>query len=331
MQDKVTEMLIDPYGRTIDYLRISVTDRCNLSCRYCMPVHGIVNRARQELLSFEEILNIAEAASEAGIKNIRLTGGEPLMRKGLAGLVASLARIEGIEDISMTTNGILLKDHASALRKAGLKRLNISLDSLRHERYRWITRKGNLKDVLDGIDKAFDAGFSLIKINVLLLDETTVSEIPDFLRLGLENRLHVRFLEFMPIGPFCKTRNFISAKKVLEIADKFGDVQDAAGYENGPARVYRLARALGTFGIISPISDKFCASCNRLRLTSDGFLKSCLCSEVKVDLRSPLRDGAGRKELIKLIRSAVQMKPKEHFMDGPVIRPPERSMCQIGG
>ncbi len=324
-------MLIDPYGRTIDYLRISVTDRCNLRCRYCMPIHGIVNRACQELLSFEEILNIAKAASEAGIKNIRLTGGEPLIRKGLTGLVASLAKIEGIEDISMTTNGILLKDHAAALKSAGLKRLNISLDSLRPERYRWITRKGNLRDVLKGIDKAFDAGFSLIKINVLLLDEITLSEIPDFLRLGLENRIHVRFLEFMPIGPFYKTRNFISAKEVLKIADRFGDVEETAGYGNGPARVYRLARALGTFGIISPISDKFCAGCNRLRLTSDGFLKSCLYSEIKVPLRGPLRNGAAKEKLIKLIRSAVRMKPKEHFMDEPAIRPLERSMCQIGG
>lgn len=296
-----------------------------------MPARGIASRPREELLSFEEIIKIVKAAARLGIENIRLTGGEPLMRKGLAGLVASLNKIDGIKDISLTTNGVLLKEHARSLREAGLKRLNVSLDSLKPDRYQWITRKGYLDDILEGINEAFDVGFSLIKINVLLLDEATRCEIPDFLRLTLENPIHVRFLEFMPVSFFHTTGEFIYGKEVLEAAKKFGDMEETDVFGNGPAKAYKFKRALGTFGVINPISDKFCASCNRLRLTSDGFLKSCLHSDIKVDLRGHLRKGADEKELIGLIRSAARIKPREHSMDGPVARPLEYSMCQIGG
>ncbi len=324
-------MLIDTYGRKIDYLRISVTDRCNLRCRYCMPRHGIISRSRRELLSFEEIVSIVKASARSGIENIRLTGGEPLVRRDLPELVASLDKICGIKDISLTTNGILLKERAGELRKAGLKRLNVSLDSLTEERYRWITRRGKLDDVLEGIDEAFNVGFSLIKINVLLLDDLTRSEIQNFLALSIEDPMHVRFLEFMPIGSFYKIRKFISGKEVLEIARRFGDVEEAANYGNGPARAYRFKNSIGTFGIITPVSDKFCFGCNRLRLTSDGFLKSCLHSDVKVNLRDPLRKGADREELSELIKSAVRMKPREHSMNERVTKSLEHSMCQIGG
>lgn len=324
-------MLVDPYGRRINYLRISVTDKCNLRCRYCMPGRGITSRPRQELLSFEEIVTIVKAAVQLGIENIRVTGGEPLIRKELANLISSLNKIAGIKDISLTTNGILLREYAVELKRAGLKRLNISLDSLIKDRYKWITRKGNLSDALRGIKAAFKAGFSPIKINVLLLDEMSIHEIPDFLRLTIEDPFHIRFLEFMPIGSFYKMNKFISGKEVLEIARTFCEVEEAGIYGNGPAKVYRFKRSLGTFGIIAPLSDKFCADCNRLRLTSDGSLKVCLHSHKVMNLRDYLRSGISEEGLIKLIKLALNMKPKEHFLDKPVTRPLEYSMCQVGG
>ncbi len=324
-------MLIDSYGRKIDYLRISVTDRCNLRCRYCMPSHGIINRPRRELLSFEEIVTIVKAGVQLGIENIRLTGGEPLIRKGLAGLISSLNNISGIKDISLTTNGILLKEHAAGLKRAGLKRLNISLDTLQQDRYKWITRGGDLRGVLEGIEEAFKLDFSLLKINVLLLDEGSRLEIPDFLRWTIEKYIHIRFLEFMPINSFYKTRKFISANEVLEIAERCGDIEEVYVYGNGPAKSYRFKNSLGTFGIINPISDKFCAHCNRLRLTSTGCLKPCLHSGESVNLRQHLRIGISEAGLIEAIRFALTSKPKEHFLDKSQMQSLEYSMCQIGG
>lgn len=324
-------MLVDSYGRKINYLRISVTDKCNLRCCYCMPGCGIISRSRQEILSFEEIVTIVKAAVKLGIENIRLTGGEPLVRKELVNLISSLNKIVGIKDISLTTNGILLRENAVELKKAGLKRLNISLDSLRQDRYRWLTRGGDLADVLEGIKQASKLEFSLIKINVLLLDEMSRLEIPDFLRLTCENSFHIRFLEFMPMGSFYKMGKFICGKEVLEIARRFCDIEEANIYGNGPAKVYKFKNALGTFGIITPVSDKFCARCNRLRLTSNGFLKVCLHSDTKVNLRDHLRRGVSEEGLIQLIKLAVNMKPKEHFLDKHVTKPLEYSMCQIGG
>lgn len=342
-------MLKDSYARIIDYLRISVTDRCNLRCRYCMPACGIIHQPHQELLSFEEIIEIVNLVVQLGIDKIRLTGGEPLVRKELVNLISSLSKIDSLKDISLTTNGILLKEYALGLKKAGLKRVNISLDSLRSDRYRWITRGGNLEDVLKGISEALKVGFSPLKINVLLL-EINKDEIPDFLRLTIENPLHVRFLEFMPVNPaplkrcgvnpLYKMGNFISAHLVMEIARHFYTVEEAriypasidrcGVYGNGPARVYKFKNSWGTFGIISPISDKFCFRCNRLRLTCDGFLKACLHADLKVNLRDALRK-RDKEGLIGLIKSAVYMKPREHSLDKSVAKSLEYSMCQIGG
>lgn len=324
-------MLIDKYNRKIDYLRISVTDRCNLRCIYCMPSYGIVNKAHQELLSFEEIVEIVKAAVHLGIDKIRLTGGEPLVRKNLVNLISLLSNIEGINDISMTTNGILLKEYAAELKKAGLKRLNISLDSLRQDRYKFITRQGRLEDVLEGIRKSQELGFSPLKINCLLLDDINKDEIADFLRLTIENPVCVRFLEFMPVNSFYRPERFIPCSFVLEIAKRFCEIEKVEILGNGSAMVYRFKHALGSFGIICPISNKFCATCSRLRLTSDGFLKVCLHSDLKVDLRDPLRNDANKDELIALIKTAVDTKPKEHSLDQNASSIDEFSMCQIGG
>ena len=325
------DKLTDKFGREITYLRISVTDRCNLRCIYCMPDCGIVSKSHEELLSLEEILKIAKTAASLGIDKIRLTGGEPLVRKNLVGLVGSLNDIDGIKDISMTTNGILLKEYAAGLKKAGLRRLNISLDSLKDDRYRRITRCGILGDVLDGIEKAIEAGFSPIKINVLLLDDITKDEIAYFLRLTIENSISVRFLEFMPVNSFYNAENFVSSRIVMDIATKFGRIEETAILGDGPAKVYKFENALGAFGLISPMSDKFCGNCNRLRLTSDGFLKACLHSDLKVDLRTPLRNGIDADGIARLIKLAVAIKPKEHSLGRSAPLGREFSMCQIGG
>ncbi|MCM8778532.1 MAG: GTP 3',8-cyclase MoaA [Candidatus Omnitrophica bacterium] len=325
-------MLVDAYNRKIDYLRISVTDRCNLRCIYCMPETGIINKPHEELLSFEEIVEIVKAAVELGIDKIRLTGGEPLVRKGLVNLISSLNKIEGIKDISLTTNGILLKEYAFSLKEAGLKRLNISLNSLKPERYRSITRKGRLEDVLEAIKVSLRAGFSPLKTNFLLLSGINEDEILDFLRITLENPLCVRFLEFMPVNSFYQQKDSILAGKILEIAKRFGEIEETEVFGFGPAKTFKFKNALGSFGIISPLSDKFCGNCNRLRLTSDGFLKVCLHSDIGVNLKGSLRRGVNQREIINLIRRAVYLKPKEHSLDRKGIQTQEEfSMCQIGG
>lgn len=323
-------MLKDSYGRKIDYLRISVTDRCNLRCTYCMPQEGIIHKPHKELLTFEELIKIVEAGISLGINKIRLTGGEPLVRKDITDLVKSLSRIKEIEDISMTTNGVLLKDYAWELKKAGLKRINISLDTLSKTRYNFISRGGDLEDVLEGIRLSIKVGFSPIKINVLLLDNIQ-DEASDFLRLTLENPLHIRFLEFMPINSFYKRDDFIQASVVIDIAKRISQIEETIILGHGPAKVYKFKNALGSFGIITPMSNKFCFSCNRLRLTSDGFLKVCLHSDLKINLREPLRNGADREGLIRLIKLAVELKPKEHSLDKEPNLFSEYSMCQIGG
>ena len=326
-------MLIDSFNRKIDYLRISVTDRCNLRCVYCMPECGIINKSHDQLLTFEEITRIVGVAASEGITKIRLTGGEPLVRKDVINLIASLSAIKQIEDISMTTNGVLLERYALELKKAGIKRLNISLDSLNDARYQSITRFGDLKSVKAGIEKAIVAGFSLIKINVLLLSGIGEDEIVDFIKLTKESLVHVRFLELMPVGnhKFYKNDCFITCEDVMEICRKFGIIEEASVYGNGPARDFRFKESVGTFGFIAPLTHKFCATCNRLRLTSDGFLKGCLHSDLKVNLKGPLRRGISNKELTYLIESAVNTKPQEHTLDKNTLKSSEYLMCQIGG
>lgn len=293
-----------------------------------------MHKPHAELLSFEEIIEIVKAGVELGIDKVRLTGGEPLVRKGLVDLVRLLNAIAGIKDISLTTNGILLKEYAAELKRAGLKRLNVSLDTLRQGRYSVITRQGRLEDVLDGIKKSLEVGFSPLKINVLLLDDIDKDELRDFLRLTLENPVCVRFLEFMPVNSFYKAKNFVSGQLVMETARKLfalSSIEPAENLGNGPAEVYKFKHALGSFGLISPLSNKFCSACNRLRLTSDGFLRPCLHSGLKVNLRQALRKGVAKEELIKLIRLAAEIKPREHHLDKNSNLASDFSMCQIGG
>ncbi|CAI6057278.1 GTP 3',8-cyclase 2 [Paenibacillus sp. JJ-100] len=329
--------LVDPFGRVHDYLRISVTDRCNLRCVYCMPEEGMQFEPTERILSFEEITSIVQALAPLGIRKIRLTGGEPLVRKGLDQLVGMLSAIPGIEDIALTTNGIYLAAHAEMLKDAGLTRVNISFDSLKPERFAYITRGGNLHRVLEGIKASQKAGFQPIKLNVVLMKGVNDDEVNDFLRLTLDDPIDIRFIEYMPIGD-CGDgwkSGYLSLEHVLKTCgDKWKFERCSNVYGNGPADSYRIVGAAGTFGLIHPVSNHFCGSCNRLRLTADGNIKPCLYWSDEYNVR-PL---VGNDQAVQdLFYKALGSKPETHDMGkalkGQLINgtPTLRHMSQIGG
>lgn len=322
--------LSDFFNRPINYLRISVTDRCNLRCVYCMPLEGVAPLPHGEILSYEEICLVARAASELGISKVRLTGGEPLVRAHLSSLIGMLAEVEGIDDLSLTTNGVLLSRYARELKAAGLKRVNISLDSLQPDRFKQITRIGKLEDTLLGIEAVRAAGLQPIKINMVVMGGVNDDEIADFAHLTRENGWHVRFIEFMPIGGQEQEGKFVPISEIIERIESLGILEPHSLDGNGPARYFHLPHAKGTIGFISPVSEHFCFKCNRLRLTAEGKLRSCLLADEEIDLREPLRYGASADELKRLIEQATEAKPEGHKLDsGTTAR--SRSMCQIGG
>ena len=322
--------LLDPFGRSINYLRISVTDRCNLRCIYCMPPEGVPQMSHSEILSYEEIRTVVRAAAELGINKIRLTGGEPLVRAELPKLIKMLSRIEGIQELSLTTNGTLLKNYALELRQAGLSRINLSLDTLKPDRFRYITRLGRLKDVLEGISAAKKAGFDPIKINAVVMQGINDDEILDFARMTCEEGCHVRFIELMPFKGMAEFVPSVEVRQRISLLGKLEPCPSITG--NGPARYYRLAGAKGTIGFISPLTElPFCSRCNRIRLTPDGRLRPCLLGEDEIDLKMPLRNNASTEELRRLILKAVASKPEHHHLEGGNVRPVKRKMSQIGG
>jgi cyclic pyranopterin phosphate synthase len=298
-----------------------------------MPPWGVPSRRHEEILRYEEVEKVVRAASSLGISKVRLTGGEPLVRKGILDLVHRLANIQGIDDLAMTTNGTLLARWAYDLKEAGLKRVNVSLDTLRPERFRRITRLGNLNDVLEGIEAARRAGLTPIKINTVVIKGMNEDEVVDFARLTLDGDWHIRFIELMPIGKQPLSDScFVSAGEVRSrIESALGKLEPAKmGVGGGPARYYRLRGGKGTVGFITPISEHFCYRCNRLRLTADGKLRPCLLSDYEIDLRSPLRRGAGIDEIRNLIVEGIESKPRRHRLS-EMIRPSERAMSEIGG
>jgi len=320
--------LFDSFGRRINYLRISVTDRCNLRCIYCMPPEGVPWIPHSNLLSYEEISTIVQMAAALGINKIRLTGGEPLIRPGLPNLVEMLSRIEGINEIAMTTNGTLLQEYALVLKRAGLRRINISLDTLKADRFRYITRLGELKDTLKGIEAAREANLEPVKINVVVMRGINDDEVLDFAKLTREKGWHIRFIELMP---FANVTEFVPSREIRQSIVSLGMLEPCSPITgNGPTRSYRLPGAKGTIGFISPLSEPFCSACNRLRLTSDGQLCPCLLSDGGIDLKGPLRNNATAQELKNLILKAVASKPKQHHLaDGTVLV--KHNMSQIGG
>ncbi len=333
----MTTKLADSFGRSINYLRLSVTDKCNLNCFYCKsdPGRCSVENTSEEL-TVEDYRRIGEVAVALGISRIRLTGGEPLLRADIVEIVAAIAGIKGMDDVSLTTNGMLLEKMSEELAAAGLKRVNISLDSLDEINFRQITQGGRLKSTLTGIKCAFNAGLGPVKLNVVLLKGINDHEIERFIRLTIDRDLHVRFIEYMPTaGQQGKWSDyFLDLNRVLEIARGVAPLQEVQGeHGGGPARYYTLQGAVGKIGLISPLSRHFCVSCNRLRVTADGRLKPCLFSDAEVDLRPAL----GNVEQLKVkFREAVALRTDPQFVasnsdERSMQLHEKRSMFQIGG
>jgi len=320
----------DTFHRHIDYLRISVTDRCNLRCIYCMPSEGVKNLPHSDVLRYEEIVTVAQAAAAIGINKLRLTGGEPLVRLGLTDLIKMLSKIKGIDDIALTTNGTLLKQYASALKDAGLKRVNVSLDSLKKDRYQYITRKGKLDEAMDGIEAAKEIGLDPVKINMVVIRGINDDEVTDFAHLSIEKGWHIRFIEPMPFVDNM-TFSFLPISEILERLKIFGPLEPFLSSKgNGPAKYFKFAGSTGTIGFISPLSDCFCSSCNRLRLTVDGMLRPCLMSDRELDLKPVLRNGGTLNDIKLSLLHAVEAKPERHkLVEGQSQK--GRAMCQLGG
>jgi len=319
--------ICDGFQRGISYLRVSVTDRCNLRCVYCMPPDGVALVSHQDILSYEEIMLVVRAAVEMGMDKIRITGGEPLVRAGIVELVRMISAVEGIRDISMTTNGILLDKYAAKLAEAGLQRVNISLDTMKPDRFRQITRTGDLADAIRGLEAAGEAGLNPIKINVVPMQGVNDDEIRDFARMTMEKGWHVRFIELMP---FQGTAGIVPADLLRREIETLGPLEPHYGMTgNGAARYFRLPGAGGTVGFIEPISEPFCSRCNRLRLSANGTLLPCLFSTDGVDVRTPIRRGATLTEVKRLLTDAVAAKPEMHRLaDGCAIH---TRMSGIGG
>lgn len=318
----------DHHGREINYLRISVTDLCNLRCQYCMPEEGIVKKKHKAILSFEEIYQIAKVSAQLGIKKVRITGGEPLVRKDIAVLISQISKISGIEDIAITTNGILLEEYAAALKDAGLKRINISLDTLKADRYETITRGGDINKVMRGIEAARREGLSPIRINVVAIKGFNDDEIADLANLTIENPIDVRFIELMPIGETGRFAlgKYISNEEVMSHIENL----ELTEQEQSVATYYKIKGAKGRVGFITPVSNHFCSRCNRVRITSDGKLKPCLLSSEEVDLKQVL-DEKNDIKLKKVIENAILNKPNRHYLDGKIEDSTHRNMVEIGG
>lgn len=305
----------DQFGRRIRYLRISVTDKCNLRCTYCMPVEGLDWIPKPEVLTYEEIASIVRQMAELGLERVRLTGGEPLVRRDLPRLVQMLAGIPGIDDISLSTNAVLLPRHGQALRDAGVGRVNISLDTLRRDRFEALARRPVrfFDEAMVGIESAESIGFDPIKINCVVLRGLNDDELLDFAAVTVERPWHVRFIELMPVGRNLHlTDRFVSAEEILERVSSVEALNPVSGpLGNGPARYYRFPEAKGTVGVITPLSHNYCEKCNRLRLTADGRLRTCLFGDHEVDLKTPLRETG---TIDAAVRRALAGKPKRHYL-----------------
>lgn len=328
-------VLNDGVGRRVSYLRISVTDRCNLRCRYCTPEDQFPLLDHQDILTYEEILTVVRALVPVGIDKVRLTGGEPLVRKGIEQLVAWINDINGIHDISLTTNGVLLAEKGKDLRDAGLSRINISLDTLKKEKFSYITRRDYFSRVMQGVETALSLGFSPVKINVVAMRGFNDDEIIDFAALAEKLPIHVRFIEYMPIGSGTgwQAGQFISTEEIRRrIEDHYGLLQPIPT-DNcaGPAEVYSLPGGSGRIGFIGALSNHFCDRCNRVRITADGRLRPCLLADIEFDLKTHLRHGADAEAIRALFFQALAKKPKSHGMSCNSVKKCVRLMSSIGG
>lgn len=319
----------DSYERKIDYLRVSVTDRCNLRCFYCMPEEGVEWKDSSEILRYEEMELIIQAAVNAGIRKVRITGGEPLVRKNVVSFIEYISKMPEIEDISMTTNGFYLEDKLPALKAAGLKRVNISLDTLNSTNFEKITGRSGLDKVLAAIELALELGLYPVKVNMVLLKGINEDDALRLASWTKEKDIDVRYIELMPLGGAGK-EYFLPVQVIEERLNSLGKLIDCQEKGNGPALYKKFSGAAGKIGFISPLSNHFCHRCNRMRLTADGKLKPCLISPVEIDIKSILRQGASAEELTEVFKQAVRLKPERHHLNEEIYHG-KRKMSQIGG
>lgn len=332
----------DSHGRVIDYMRISLTDRCNYRCIYCMPADGVTSLCHSDILSLEEIERVVRVAATMGIKRFRLTGGEPLVRKGVVDLVRAIHETPGVDDVSLTTNGVLLPKYAEKLASAGLSRVNISLDTLDPEQFRYITRRGELHEAIDGIDAALATGFDPVKVNAVTV-RSLGQDFLAFAKMTIDRPLHMRFIEYMPVGESAGSHgcgwgreDVIPSEELFDVINERAKAEGlptlvAAGDEKpkgwGPARYFMFPGARGTVGFISPLSRHFCSECNRLRMTADGKIRPCLFSDAEYDMRAALRGDGGDDAIRAVLMEALGAKPDDHHDKVGT----ERGMSQIGG
>lgn len=323
-------MLIDGYGREINYLRISVIDRCNLRCVYCTPEHGIDLLPREDILSYEEMLDFTTASAGLGIKHVRLTGGEPLIRKDFIGFVERLVKIPGLEDVSLTTNAVLLGQYADDLFKAGIRRVNIGIDTFDPAKFKEITRIGEVSGALAGIKKAFEVGMDPVKLNVVVMRGLS-DDLAPFVKMTYDYPVYIRFIEYMPVSNGVAHSSFVSADEITDILRSYGEMEEVeppAGA--GPGRIYhRYKGAKGAVSQISAMSSHFCPECNRLRLTADGKIRLCLFCDEEIDVKPGLRPRFDRIKTEELIKLAVSGKPERYELSGRDKN--GRTMGQIGG
>ncbi len=324
--------LSDSFQRPINYLRISVTDRCNLRCIYCMPTDGVRLFSHGDILTYEEIHEVVLAAAELGINKVRITGGEPLVRSGLPWLIGMLAQIDAIDDISLTTNGTLLGRYAAELKSAGLGRVNVSLDTLKSDRFEFITHGRSLNSVLEGIEAARSVGLNPVKVNVVVMSGINDDELLDFAAKTIGDGWHVRFIELMPVVDDDRAgQQLVLVSDMRKRLESLGALEPCLpSIGNGPAKYFRFPQARGTIGFITPVSEHFCFHCNRLRLTADGKLRPCLLAENEIDLKQPLRSGVSLAGLKQLIEEAIARKPLQHNLAEGYV-PKDRPFSQVGG
>ena len=328
------EQLIDGHGRAIGDVRVSVTDRCNFRCQYCMPAEGLPWLQRDEVLTFEELERLVRLLSEMGVSSVRLTGGEPLVRRDLPQLAGMLAALPMVDDLALTTNGYLLSRDAEALVAAGINRFNVSLDSLERDRFYQLTRRDSLPQVLQGLETLASLPQAHpIKVNAVAMKGFTEAEIMPFAKFARENPFEVRFIEFMPLDAdhAWSPDQVLSGEEIRAVIEQEHPMVEVQRESSATARVYEFADGKGRMGFINPVSEPFCSDCNRIRITAEGKLRTCLFSINETDLRTPLRDGADDAELERIIRDAVWRKELKHHVGEPGFVQPPRTMSAIGG
>ena len=324
----------DQFGRELTYLRISVVDRCNLRCLYCMPAHGAGFETWNELLTYEEMTTLVRCFAELGIRKVRITGGEPLVRKDIVELISEIRKIPEIKEMAMSTNGVFLKGQARELKEAGLDRLNISLDTLNRNRFLEIARLDRLREVLDGIDEALQCGFAPLKINTVLMKGINEDEVCDLVRFAIEKSIEVRFIELMPTNGLVQLdaqEHFLSAEEAKEKIEKEFELIPVDAYFSSPAQVFSIPGTRARVGFISPISNYFCARCNRLRLKANGALKTCLHGKEDLDLKALLRSRTPMEVVKRKIQEVVWIRPEQHFLNESQVRHTDFQMSHIGG